>query len=293
MKTKMLKSILPNILIILFLIGCSNEQNDGFEVINGIKTKFFVRNQENPKPEPGDVIILKLRYTTEDDSVIFDSEEVPTFKMQLKKSNSKIPTIDDALAMLHVGDSALFLIDAESFYVVTKKSELPKQFKRGDFLKFYVKLEDILTKEKFLEEQRKKMKKNEKIEAAEIKRYLTLTNTNVKPDSSGIYYIEKEKGSGPTPEPRDKVTVHYVGLFLSGKPFDNSYERGQPFTFTFGIGEVIPGWDIAIKKMKKGTKARIIIPSRLAYGSEGYGKIIPPYTPLIFDIEVLNIEKNK
>ena len=131
------------------------------------------------------------------------------------------------------------------------------------------------------------------MEESEIKRYVTLSNIKVKPDSSGIYYIEKQKGKGPHPEVGDKVTVHYVATFLSGQPFDNSYERGEPFTFTFGVGEVIPGWDIAIKKMQKGTKATIIVPSRLAYGSEGYGNIIPPYTPLIFDIEVINIEKKK
>ncbi len=293
MKNRTLIWGLLNAVIFIFFYACSSNKDDGFETINGIKTKFFVRNDDAPKPEPGDILLLKLRYTTEDDSVIFDSEDIPTFKMRLNKSNARIPTIDDALAMLHVGDSAEFIIDAESFYVITKRSELPKQFKRGDVLKFYVKLDDILTKEKYLKEQQAKLRKSEKMEESEIKRYITLSNITVKPDSSGIYYIEKEKGKGPHPEPGDKVTVHYVATFLSGQPFDNSYERGEPFTFTFGVGEVIPGWDIAIKKMQKGTKATIIVPSRLAYGSEGYGNIIPPYTPLIFDIEVINIEKKK
>ncbi len=293
MKNKTLMWVVVNAVIFVFFFACSSNQDDGFEVINGIKTKFFVRNEDAPKPEPGDILLLRLRYTTENDSVIFDSEEIPTFKMRLNKSNARVPTIDDALAILHVGDSAEFIIDAESFYVVTKRSELPKQFKRGDVLKFYVKLEDILTKEKYLKEQQAKLRKSEKMEESEIKRYITLSNITVKPDSSGIYYIEKEKGKGPHPEPGDKVTVHYVATFLSGQPFDNSYERGEPFTFTFGVGEVIPGWDIALKKMQKGTKATIIVPSRLAYGSEGYGNIIPPYTPLIFDIEVLKIEKKK
>jgi len=275
-----------------FMIACNNNEDEGFEVIDGIKTKFFVRNEDAPKPVPGDILLLKLKYTTADDSVIFDSKDIPTFKMRLNKSNARIPTIDDALAMLHVGDSAEFIIDAESFYVVTKKGVLPKQFKRGDILKFYVKLDDILTKEKLLEEEKKKEVRNEKIEESEIKRYITLSNIKVKPDKSGIYYIEKTKGHGPHPEAGDRVTVNYVGTFLSGQPFDDSYERGEPFTFIFGVGQVIQGWDIAIKKMQVGTKATVIIPSRLAYGSEGYGNIIPPFTPLIFDIEVMKIQKN-
>ncbi len=277
------------VLLVMTFFSCSSK--NGFEEINGIKTKFFVRNDKAPKPVPGDILVLKLKYTTSNDSVIFDSKDIPTFRMQLKKSNAHVPTIDDALAMLHVGDSAEFLIDAETFYVVTKKSTLPKQFKRGDMLKFYVKLDDILTKKKFLEEQRKRNERTAKLEESEIRRFLTLENIKVKPDSSGIYYIEKKKGTGPHPEVGDKVTVHYVARFLSGEPFDNSYDRGEPFTFTFGVGQVIAGWDIAIKKMQKGTKAMVIIPSRLAYGAKGYSDVIPPYTPLIFDIEVIKIEK--
>ncbi len=294
MKTKRLLTGLIFLLPVILLWSCgSNKGNKGFKVINGIKTKFFVHNEDAPKPKPGDILVLKLKYTTANDSVIFDSKDIPTFKMRLNKSNARIPTIDDALAMLHVGDSAEFIIDAESFYVVTRKTVLPKQFKRGDILKFYVKLDDILTKEKYLQEEKKKEVRNVQIEESEIKRYITLSNIKVKPDSSGIYYIEKKKGNGPHPEPGDKITVNYVASFLSGQPFDDTYERGQPFTFTFGIGQVIQGWDIAFAKMQKGTKATIIVPSRLAYGPKGYGNIIPPYTPLVFDIEVLDIQKAK
>ncbi len=106
-------------------------------------------------------------------------------------------------------------------------------------------------------------------------------------DSTGVQYIVLEPGHGAQPAPDDEVTVHYIGKLIDGTTFDNSYDRGEPITFE--LGGVIPGWQIALPMMKKGAKYRFFIPYHLAYGERGSGTTIPPFSTLIFDIELLNI----
>jgi len=101
------------------------------------------------------------------------------------------------------------------------------------------------------------------------------------------------QGDGPEAELGDQISVHYTGyLWEDGKPgqkFDSSLDRGQPYTFTLGAGMVIRGWDMAFEGMKKGTKARLIIPPVLGYGARGYGQAIPPNSTLCFDVELVDI----
>ena len=265
---------------------------EDFEMINGIKSHYFVKNPDGQKLKVGDVLMMSLKYTTMDDSVIFDSKLIPDFKMRLHHSDANIPTIDDALAGMHVGDSALFLVSAESFYVTTKRGALPKSFRQDDMLKFFVKVKDVLTLGNYQSKLEEKSHSSAKMEESLLKRYLLHGNVKVEPTADGLYYVEREKGTGEKPQAGDKVTVNYTGTFIDGKPFDSSLERGEPFSFRFGVGEVIPGWDEGIAMMRKGGKAQLIIPSNLAYGSQGKGPI-PPYSTLIFDIELVDIQKTK
>lgn len=120
-------------------------------------------------------------------------------------------------------------------------------------------------------------------EMEELDAYLLENNITVKPTSSGIYYIETLKGSGPDAKGGDRVEVKYKGTFLDGEVFDSG-----PFSFTLGIGQVIPGWDEGINYMNEGGKAILIIPSSMAYGSLDHYDI-PGYSTLIFEVELLNI----
>jgi len=98
-----------------------------------------------------------------------------------------------------------------------------------------------------------------------------------------------EEGSGKEAEAGDRLSVHYTGTLKDGTQFDSSYDRGEPFLFVLGIGEVIDGWDQGLIGMKVGEKRRLEIPSSLGYGSNGSG-IIPPNAGLIFEIELLSID---
>jgi len=284
------KSILYSLFLTAIISFSSCRHGEKFEIINGVKSHYFVRNKNAQTLKVGDIMVMSLKITTMNDSVIFDSKTIPDFKMRLHYSNANIPTIDDALAGMHVNDSALFLINAESYYVITKRGTLPKAFKQNDMLKFYVKIKKILSLNDYQKQLESKNHFSAKIEESLLKRYLLHGNIKVKPTIDGLYFIEKQKGSGDKPQIGDIVTIHYTGTFIDGKPFDSSLERHKPLSFTFGKNQIIPGLEEGIAKMRKGGKAQLIIPSNLAYGSKGQG-IIPPYSTLIFDVELLDIQK--
>jgi len=109
---------------------------------------------------------------------------------------------------------------------------------------------------------------------------------------SGLKYVDIEQGKGAMPQVGQTVVVHYTGWLLNGKKFDSSLDRHQPFKFVLGQGQVIPGWDEGIKTMHVGGKRRLFIPYQLAYGERGYPPVIPPKAMLVFDVQLLSIEKN-
>jgi peptidylprolyl isomerase len=98
-------------------------------------------------------------------------------------------------------------------------------------------------------------------------------------------------GDGDEATAGKKVTVHYVGVsFLTGEQFDASWDRGQPFEFKLGKGQVIPGWDQGVAGMKVGGRRRLTIPSAMAYGARGAGGVIKPHEPLVFVVDLLAVD---
>ncbi len=114
-------------------------------------------------------------------------------------------------------------------------------------------------------------------------------STLFKTTASGLKYAIIKEGEGPLIEKQKQVVVHYSGFLLDGSKFDSSVERDEPLTFTAGIGQVIPGWDEGLLLLKKGSKAKFIIPSNLAYGERDLGKI-PPNSTLVFDVEIVDVK---
>lgn len=107
---------------------------------------------------------------------------------------------------------------------------------------------------------------------------------------SGLRYQIIQKGSGAKATQGKNISVHYKGQLADGRVFDSSYERKQPIDFTVGVGQVIKGWDEGLQLLQVGDKARLVIPSHLAYGSQGAGGVIPPNATLIFDVELMDVK---
>ncbi|HMW01461.1 MAG TPA: FKBP-type peptidyl-prolyl cis-trans isomerase [Acidobacteriota bacterium] len=97
-------------------------------------------------------------------------------------------------------------------------------------------------------------------------------------------------GKGAAAKTGQEVTVHYTGTLLNGTKFDSSRDGGKPYTFTLGAGTVIKGWDQGIVGMKAGGKRKLTIPADLAYGSSGRPPVIPPDSPLLFDVELVSVK---
>ena len=112
--------------------------------------------------------------------------------------------------------------------------------------------------------------------------------------SSGLQFTDTEVGTGATPQPNQICVMHYTGWLyengVKGKKFDSSLDRGQPFEFRIGVGQVIRGWDEGVAGMKVGGKRTLIIPPELGYGARGAGGVIPPSATLLFEVELLGVK---
>ncbi len=107
---------------------------------------------------------------------------------------------------------------------------------------------------------------------------------------SGLTYETLKPGSGPMVKPGQRVTLHYTGTLENGTVFDSSREKGEPYTFSLGYGQVIPGWDQGVTGMKVGERRKLMVPAKLGYGERSPGAAIPPNSNLIFDVELLRAE---
>ena len=136
--------------------------------------------------------------------------------------------------------------------------------------------------------QKKQKEEAEKF-IAEGKAYLdeNAKKEGVTVTKSGLQYEVLQEGTGKSPKATDTVRCHYEGRLLDGTVFDSSYKRGEPADF--GLNQVIPGWTEGVQLMKEGAKYRFTIPYLLAYGEQGAGASIPPFSTLVFDVELIKV----
>jgi FKBP-type peptidyl-prolyl cis-trans isomerase FkpA len=263
---------------------------------SGLKYQIHTKN-EGAKPKIGDFMTLHVVYKTEKDSVFFDTRKyTKPIKVPLMKPSYK-GSFEEGLAMLGAGDSATFLVSADSVFTkVFMAPQLPPFIKKGSEMKIIVKVLDIETKAEVEKEVKQSMDKKKEKEALDLSSYISTNKITIQPTASGLYFIPTTEGKGAKIESGKTVTVNYVGKFLNGQEFDASAKHKAPFEFKVGSGQVIPAWDEAISNMKVGGKASIVVPSKLAYGERGVPNeqsgtyIIAPFTPLVFDVEVVSVK---
>ncbi len=287
------------VIVVMFMafgsifVSCQQGKNksDGFtKSDNGLVYKFHKKSGKTETPKIGDYVTIDMVYGTKD-SVMFDSKTLPqVMKMPIIPAAFK-GDVYDAISIMSIGDSATFIMNADSvFKKLFRMKTLPPSLDSIKDLYFSIQLNNIESEKEVKAAQDVEMKKLKADEINLRNDYLTKNYPNAKPIASGLYYIDVKKGKGNTPASGDKVKVNYKGMFLDGKVFDSSYDRKEPIEFTLGKGQVIKGWDEGIGMMRKGGKAVLIVPSNLAYGPNGRGSI-PPYSTLVFEVELVDIIK--
>jgi FKBP-type peptidyl-prolyl cis-trans isomerase len=248
------------------------------------------KSNKGPKLKLDDVVTLNLKYITSKDSIVFDSWKMgKPIQLKIAKSSFK-GDLMDGLTLLTVGDSASFLINADSLFTKTFGAPRPAFIDSSSFLSFTVKVISTTTDAALKAEELKAEKENAMKENEVIAKYIADKQITPSKSSSGLMYIISEPGTGEQAQAGKTVKVHYTGRLLDGTKFDSSLDRSDPIEFKLGQGMVIKGWDEGIALLKVGGKALLIIPSNLAYGSRGAGGVIPPFSPLTFEVELVSVQ---
>lgn len=284
------------ILVVVFFIlvpftGCSSESEySGYsKTRSGINYKLNAIGEGHNTPEPGDYITIDLFYSTVSDSVFFSGRR----KFRLEQPAYR-GSAEECFAMLRTGDEADFIINAYEFFDNTLGVSLPGFFTEEDDIKISVKMIDIQTEQSYQEEKQAFLAWIEdfgEYERFRLESFIKDEQIPGEPDQSGMHRVMLNEGTGKRVETGDTIEVHYEGKFLDGRFFDSTRKTDEVFQFVYGEEmQLLKGVEKAVGSMREGDKALIIIPSDLAFGSYGSSTgIIPPYSSLIYEIEVLTV----
>lgn len=286
------------------------EKGDG-----GLQYK-IVKDNGQPKAQTGDLLSVNLTVTTDRDSLLSS-----TYKIGLPQiiniAADSMPGLypgdyNSMFKMLGEGDSAIFKLDLDT---MAAKTMQPKPDFADKYVTFNVKVNkhfskgDLTDSALYAEVNTYFDAEIEKLKASEegkINTYIEKNDLEPLKTASGLQYIIVEEGTGEKPVAGDTVQVNYTGaLVATGDVFDtsvktvaeehnifNAMRPYEPAKFAIGVRQVIPGWDEGLLLLPKGSKAKLIIPSELGYGERGDGRgVIPPFAPLVFDIELIDIVK--
>jgi len=284
---------------IVFAACGNNSPYKGFsETDTGLYYKLQMIGDGKRKPSIGDYLQLNITYKTDKDSVFMDtysSNDIGMVILPFNHSSFK-GSFEEGLTTMNEGDSVSFIVDANNLFTQFFKSDLPLFLKPGSVVKMDVKLHKIFNQSEYEAE----LKRYETLiedrdieEQRKLQLFVDTSKVSYSKLANGMYYLPITQGAGTPPEKGNVVKINYTGSFITGKVFESTYDRAQPMEYIYGEqGQVIKGLETAISLMNEGAKAKFIIPSHLAYGEEGSSTgIIPPYTTVIYEIELLNLTK--
>ena len=276
------------ICFVLFVIGCSGV-NDGYKTSkSGLLYRFYMSNNDAEKPNVGDVLMVSLSYSV-DDSVIYHSDsQTKDLRIILKEDNNG--GLHEGLGLMHKGDSVSFLFPVDTILKLFGKESLPQNISPKERISINLKLNDFMNKQEFALELENI--RQAKIAAADalVKSYVENNGIMVQPSASGVYYIETKRGRGNKVKKGEKAQIHYVAMFLNDQIFDTTLDT--LVGIVIGADQIFPGMEEGLMNMRKGGKATLIIPYNQALGEEG-NDLVPAFTPLRIDVELVNIESEE
>jgi len=288
MKYKHINFLLLSMAMIFTFYACSEHR--GFKKTkDGLYYKFHVKGDDTTTMRVGMILNLKLKYSI-NDSVIFNSDEIPQeFMLPLNEPTYK-GDLYTALAMMKPGDSATFITSADSFFIKTiGMPKVPDSAFIGKEIYFNVKLISAKTQQQMEAEYKTKIDGMKKAEKTALQQYLISANIKKAPLASGLYFNETKKGNNQKPKAGDFTKIHFKVSTIDGNVLYSTYEQGDPMVWEYGKDFDNKGVTEALSLMSKGSKASIIVPSELAFGEQGRGQMIAPCTTLLYDLEMVNI----
>jgi FKBP-type peptidyl-prolyl cis-trans isomerase len=286
-----MRNNLLKVFILILLTGCHDRSPyPGFSKgRHGIYYQLQTIGDSPRKAQYGDFITADIAYRTMDDSLFFEGRR----KIQLQKTKMK-GSINECFTMLRMDEKATFILSAEDFFIHTLETSLPEFLSPGSNFKVTIGIIEIQTEKEYQKEKEAFLNWIEdfgEYEKVILQQYLDDEKLPVKPTASGMLYLVLRQGTGKKVELGDTITVNYEGRFLNGKFFDSTVRRDQPFQFVYGTEwQVVKGLEEAIGMMKEGEKSLFILPSELAFGTKGSSTgIVPPFTSLIFEVEIIAV----
>lgn len=276
----------------LFLSCADNQPNKNFETMpSGLEYLFVEKTENITECKPGDVWNLDITYYNSADSLLFTSKDVAAaFMMKVPEKNTVEGSVEEGILLMNKGDSAVFKVDAETFFKKSRKIDVPQYILPDEKLTFHVRLKNIIDGNEYQKGIDEWIDKMNAQELLMIKDYLERENIQAAKIDSGVYKQVLKEGRGNALAAGKTVTVNYTAHFIDGREFDNTYVRQEPFKFLLGSGKTVAGFEIALSSMKKGEKSLFVIPSKQGYGPDGRKGIIPKFATLIFEVEMVDFE---
>jgi len=270
---------------------------------------YKIQNDKSGDPiKEGDFVAFKAIEKTEGDSVLYSSYDYDRPSLMIVEKSLFKGDLISGLALMSEGDSAIFKINIDS--MVEKMGRPRPADTTKKYLVYSIKIDKVIPKgtltdslfrgkiDEFLKAESEHAKSSE---GAKVKAYVSSKGLKPAVTASGLNYVISKEGTGAKANMGDTVVVNYTGMFLSGKIFDtsnpevakkngtfNPQRPYEPLKLPVGLGGSIPGFEEGLMLLTKGAKATLILPSKLAYGEQG-NQGIPPFTPLIFEIDMVNI----
>ena len=275
------------LMAMLLMTACTQKFPGYQKTAKGLYYKFYNQDATAAQPQLTDYMKLQMACYL-DDSLYYDFRTSGDGVFTQLKESYFPGVLEEAYAMMHVGDSASFYVKADSiarrYYGIRPDSV---GLKAGDYFRYEVKLLEIKTAEELQAEADRAMAGLKTASEQAFLEYLAANNLT-EHTNTGLFYTILKTTNGAVPQEGQTAQIRYVASFLDGSALGSSDELGGPFDVTIGQHKVLRGLEEGVGMMHVGEKARFVIPYTLAYGDNAYGRV-PAYSNLVFDVELLGI----
>jgi peptidylprolyl isomerase len=287
----LLISILVPAIFAMILTSCNSGEYKGFKKTgSGIYYKIETAgNKDTTRITVGKIVTMDMRYRLED-TILYDSRSRPAeTRLPIQESVFE-GDFYEGIQLFNQGDSGTFIIKAGPFFTQTiGQPAVPEFCSEDEDIFFDVYIKKVMTQQEVEVEEAAMAEQMKQMEGGTIEKFIEEKGITVSPDENGIYYIEIERGKGKFPQVDEYATVHFTVSLLDGQHLFSSADAGQPLEFQIGSRFENDGFQKVVQRMKLGGKAEAIVPSELAFGAQGMRNIVPPYSPLFYEVELIGI----